>query len=1223
MRKLFSFAVAALAALVGFGEMVSPTLFSKKCEFTVSGYAGSSTLSDFPVLVRLSAGSPSGFSYADCQTDGSDLRFADAAGNLLSHEIDTWDTAGESLIWVKVPSLVGKTTAVTCYYGANPVSLPAVDLHDTWTKYVTVIHGGTTIADSSVKKLTLTANAVTGTAAGENGGFVGGGMNKASRNTKGVNVPSPYKNNLLTNVRQYSISFWAKSPTKSDDGTHVTVCGVSAWNQGGMLGLFEKSHGWSVAVSAAHHYVDGKGKLPANTWTHTSFSYDTELGHYTSYSNGELIKAWTDSNKYTDSGTSYWTFGGYADTASGDNFYGDLDECRIYNGIASEDWLVAEYDSMADASFVTAGSVEDIVIPKYATVACVNTERTMYALGFNIVVTDFGEDATKCDLHVVLASDAAYANVLDTVDLTDAQVQLGTACSIGADGLDFGTSYYLKVEATNDNGETATVEKVFETLPAPPCSVTFGLEKGDSTFASFIWSLSGFGDASSYASVTVEWSTDDFATSASQEIVAQMDAPTGSTRVVVRELTPGQAYSFRLKTVNECGTVGYSDPVAVTAPTKAASTMIWANTGTDMNAAESYVELRVPTKDDTIYFLDAPVVQPHLTDDLTVYAVHFDDLAHAAVTPACGYVISAEEGKTLTLKANYINQATQYAIHCWAYGTNTIEAAICLTGGKINLGGNGMTLILNGEVSTNPDNVGNQEMYVSGSSSSGHDAKIVFGHANPDLHPKFLEFDGQTYLAFTDKDAFCAVPEFRSNHWGGTPYTFFANESGEPAVWPSVTRFLFNGYGHNGFTFEGSPFIWENCLFEDPARNSKTRTVNTHLLVKKIRCTDYDNIKNGFMTFSGTGMIETLEGYEDDVGGSGRVYNLQVSNGAYYSHVGLQGGATTDRAVYLAGDSRYPVLAFDQDVSISSGFRAGAYSCQADKNMGFAGMGGEVEITVDGGNVMNYKDRTTEDSGKAPTPRNWVFGNKYATGTAVLMNEVSCSASSEIFLYGIQGEAYVAGRFAADVTSTQNKQLSKKGDGVVAFESACNFGNSYVWEGGLLFNGDCTGTPSWTAKGGAMIGGTGSCKSITIDGNATLRPGEFGGTLTVKEGSVSLETGAKVVIDIAADKHSCLAVEAEGSYYYKTPGANGATMEINLVDGAPASGKVKIMDWSKAKADSLTNLFDPSSYTLTYDEAKISEATLTRDNTEKALYLEYKAKEPGPAEDAGFMIYVL
>ena len=86
------------------------TDFAWRSEITLAGYAGASTLTNFPVLVKLAAGSPAGFDYADCAADGSDLHFADADGVLLPHEIDTWNTNGASFVWVRVPRLSGTDT---------------------------------------------------------------------------------------------------------------------------------------------------------------------------------------------------------------------------------------------------------------------------------------------------------------------------------------------------------------------------------------------------------------------------------------------------------------------------------------------------------------------------------------------------------------------------------------------------------------------------------------------------------------------------------------------------------------------------------------------------------------------------------------------------------------------------------------------------------------------------------------------------------------------------------------------------------------------------------------------------------------------------------------------------------------------------------------------------------------------------------------------------------
>jgi len=83
------------------------------------GYAGSETLVNFPMLVRLDAANVPGFSYAQLAFgNGSDLRFTDANGVELSYEIESWNPNGTSLVWVRVPSL-SKGGSIIAYWG-NP-----------------------------------------------------------------------------------------------------------------------------------------------------------------------------------------------------------------------------------------------------------------------------------------------------------------------------------------------------------------------------------------------------------------------------------------------------------------------------------------------------------------------------------------------------------------------------------------------------------------------------------------------------------------------------------------------------------------------------------------------------------------------------------------------------------------------------------------------------------------------------------------------------------------------------------------------------------------------------------------------------------------------------------------------------------------------------------------------------------------------------------------------
>jgi len=108
---------------VAFAQLPWPTAaFDKGALVTVAGYdAAKPALTNFPVLVRIAAGSPAGFAYSDLHSpsDGADLAFIDMEGNGLPFEIDTWDPQGTSLIWVKLPTMQNGTQFAMCWGSAT------------------------------------------------------------------------------------------------------------------------------------------------------------------------------------------------------------------------------------------------------------------------------------------------------------------------------------------------------------------------------------------------------------------------------------------------------------------------------------------------------------------------------------------------------------------------------------------------------------------------------------------------------------------------------------------------------------------------------------------------------------------------------------------------------------------------------------------------------------------------------------------------------------------------------------------------------------------------------------------------------------------------------------------------------------------------------------------------------------------------------------------------
>ena len=82
------------------GTPLDATKFASRIPLTISGYDGSDAIENLPVLVRLGSISAQGFDVSALASDGSNFRFADALGNNLPFEIDTWDATSGKNAWV-------------------------------------------------------------------------------------------------------------------------------------------------------------------------------------------------------------------------------------------------------------------------------------------------------------------------------------------------------------------------------------------------------------------------------------------------------------------------------------------------------------------------------------------------------------------------------------------------------------------------------------------------------------------------------------------------------------------------------------------------------------------------------------------------------------------------------------------------------------------------------------------------------------------------------------------------------------------------------------------------------------------------------------------------------------------------------------------------------------------------------------------------------------------
>lgn len=492
MTGAFVLVLAALA-LPARGDLPRPdpavAEFARGVKFTVAGYTGTEVLTNFPVLVRLSESAIDGFRYSDFNyTDGTDLCFIDMETNGIPYEIDTWDRSGASLVWVTLPRVTNGTEFVMWYHsvasGTNTVSTG-----DPWRDYTGVWHMNDTANTGVLLKDSTTNNlgaSVTSGSFAQSNGRIGGariptktGTSKDSQCIE-VSLSETTKrtavNNLNTaaNGNAFSVAFWVKPEKYSSGKTDPQ----SAYLVGRKVA--DADPYWALQ----YHYQDpGDKKSHYNQfrlWTSEttdqkvkSFTVDTSIIPDSQAANGNWYKLYA---VYSGKSLSFYVNGtAYVGTATADaaadngnnslflagtsgtgtrDFRGEMDEVRLRAGASSADWVKADYDTVDNADFLSAGTVESVVI----------VEKPV----FGVTLDDFGAShaqftATVSSLGASTASSCILkAKVWPTAG-TEPAAWTEYAANLGQDvpatfkvkGLSTATPYSYKIIVVNNEGVEA------------------------------------------------------------------------------------------------------------------------------------------------------------------------------------------------------------------------------------------------------------------------------------------------------------------------------------------------------------------------------------------------------------------------------------------------------------------------------------------------------------------------------------------------------------------------------------------------------------------------------------------------------------------------------------------------------------------------------------------------------------------------------------------------
>ena len=673
--------------------------------------------------------------------------------------------------------------------------------------------------------------------------------------------------------------------------------------------------------------------------------------------------------------------------------------------------------------------------------------------------------------------------------------------------------------------------------------------------------------------------------------------------------------------------------MATILPASAYDMLVWANRASNMNAASSWNDKDgnesniAPSANTVLFFTTNAVVQPVLTESMTVIGLHFHACTNSTsadvprVHPAdgeggynySGYRITGEPGAVLTLDGDSGNKGWTRDVHMATKGTNSIAVPVAFTDSRAHcVYSSGGRFIFEKPVSTHATSA-----FTAGSQAYG---RIVFAAPNPDFAPKRVDISGE--VAMADPRAFEAVPKFYSACWAwGQSVNGFpsekacrlVNETDTPAV---ITAEAIELSDHDQFCIDGGPFPMSNTVFKASMRDGKGIGGGTaNIVVKEVVCTD-PNSEHTFQKH-GSGTFVNLGGFCTN---SVATNILQVSAGTYVAM--MPDGLSRKRNVL--NSNVYPDSPIGARIGVDFDY-APLHSSVDDADLrfnhfrrpaGFAAASGVRHVNLyDGALLRRGLTHPVLGGDWRQFANTMGFGAEGTAGTVVLDNDIDLNSDqgnasyNEYSVSVWDGDAFVDARFAGMVTNAPDSKpthryvrLSKKEAGVLALDGPCYVTcDGRVYAGGLLVNNtiDC----KYIVYDGAWIGGTGKTLALEVQAGGAIRGGEQGGELEVS-GDVTMADGGKFIVDIGEKSgenvHGCVKFKGDN---LKLKASGKVIVAPSLFSELKERRKVKIVDWSDATNPQDTSLLDLSKYEVAENTTPELYTSATLSTEGSAIYL--------------------
>ena len=408
------------------------------------------------------------FDFSKANPNGSDIRFVDADGTLLDHEIESWDADAESAsVWVRVPQVDagGRSGDFVYLYHGNRDATDAQNAAGVWSNdYTAVWHLNEPVTDDQSDGIHYDSLGVHHGMQRDNQGATGivaGGqvMDGAGDYVEVADHDQLSFGDVVTD-RPFSLSAWVNPD--ADGGYLVSKDSAS----GVEYGLWQDDSGFlhfQLADDDGDQIaVQSTTAIPTGAWQYVTATYDgsrTAAGMRLYLGDTPLSTGDISSGTYDGAANNAASLriGSSDRSGSAYDLDGTIDEVRIANAVRSPTWVAASYRSQTGTdTFIDFGGTEiwtpatvDRASPVLRTSETVDLNADGFADAIHLTYSEAIDDATisAADWEIGLVIGESFSSTTGGDTANDADFYISFV-----DGL---RSLDAKLDVTYTPGATA------------------------------------------------------------------------------------------------------------------------------------------------------------------------------------------------------------------------------------------------------------------------------------------------------------------------------------------------------------------------------------------------------------------------------------------------------------------------------------------------------------------------------------------------------------------------------------------------------------------------------------------------------------------------------------------------------------------------------------------------------------------------------------------------